>query len=69
MDGLQLQSRLAKAGCRVPIIFITAYRDEKVRARALQAGAVDFLEKPFSDVALLKGIRSALNLSNGDGGR
>lgn len=60
MNGLQLQSHLAKAGCRIPIIFITAYPDERVRERALQAGAVDFLQKPFSDDVLLNGIRRAL---------
>jgi FixJ family two-component response regulator len=60
MNGLQLQSHLAQAGCRIPIIFITAYPDERARARALQAGAVDVLQKPFSDDVLLNGIRRAL---------
>jgi FixJ family two-component response regulator len=67
MNGLQLQSHLAQAGCRIPIIFITAHRDERARARALQAGAVDLLEKPFRDDALLDGIRRALRLGNTDG--
>ena len=67
MNGLQLQSRLAESGCGVPIIFITACQDEKVRARALTAGAVDFLKKPLSEDALLKGIRAALKLCDGDG--
>lgn len=62
MNGLQLQSHLAQVGCRIPIIFITAYQDERVRARALQAGAVDFLQKPFSDDVLLNGIRRALKM-------
>jgi FixJ family two-component response regulator len=66
MSGLQLQSRLVAAGYRIPIIFITAYPDERTRAQALEAGAVDFLTKPFGEEALLSGIRSALKLSDGD---
>ena len=62
MNGLELQSHLAQAGCRIPIIFITAYSDQRVRARALQAGAVDFLQKPFSDDVLFNGIRRALKM-------
>jgi FixJ family two-component response regulator len=60
MNGLQLQSQLAAAGCRIPIIFITAYDDKESRRRALQAGAVAFLQKPFGDEQLLEIIRSAL---------
>lgn len=60
MDGLELQSRLAAAGCNVPVVFITAYDDEESRGRAMQAGAVAFLGKPFSDEQLLESIRSAL---------
>ena len=67
MNGLQLQAYLVQAGCLMPIIFITAYSDEKVRAQALQAGAVCFIEKPFSDAALLNGIRRALSLDAPDG--
>ncbi|PYX23876.1 MAG: two-component system response regulator [Acidobacteria bacterium] len=63
MSGLQLQSHLAERGYRIPIIFITASPNEGTRARALDAGAVDFLPKPFTEQALLKGIRSALGLS------
>ena len=60
MNGLQLQSQLAAAGCRIPIIFITAYDDQESRRRAMQAGAVAFLAKPFTDGQLLQWIRSAL---------
>jgi FixJ family two-component response regulator len=60
MNGLQLQSQLAAAGCRIPIIFITAYDDKESRRRAMQAGAVAFLGKPFADEQLLQTIRSAL---------
>src|SRR5262249_21642165 len=60
MNGLPLQGRLAADGYRIPIIFITAYGNEDWRRRAMQAGAVAFLEKPFSDELLLQSIRSAL---------
>ena len=60
MNGLQLQSHLAAAGSRIPIIFITAYDDKESRQRAMQAGAVAFLAKPFTDEQLFQTIRSAL---------
>jgi len=63
MDGLQLQSHLAAAGCGIPIIFITAYESKDSRQRAMQSGAAAFLGKPFSDEHLLQIIRSALRLS------
>jgi FixJ family two-component response regulator len=47
MGGIELQDHLSKLGFKMPIIFITAYPDESVRQRALQAGAVGFLLKPF----------------------
>ncbi len=68
MNGLQLQSQLAAAGCRIPIIFITSYDDKESRQRAMQAGAVAFLGKPFTDEELLQWIRSALRQKeNGTG--
>ena len=60
MSGLELQRRLAKQNCRVPIIFMTAYHNEAERARAIEAGAVDFLEKPFGEQALFHAIQVAL---------
>jgi FixJ family two-component response regulator len=60
MNGLQLQSELAASGCSIPIIFITAYDDKESRGRAMQAGAIAFLGKPFSDAQLLQTVRSAL---------
>ena len=65
MHGLQLQSRLAAADCRIPIIFITAYEDKESHRRAMQAGAVAFLAKPFIDEQLLQLIRSALRQEKG----
>jgi FixJ family two-component response regulator len=68
LNGLQLQAHLAAEGCGIPIIFITAYDDSESRRRAMQAGAVAFLGKPFSDEQLLQTIRSAL-LHDNDGTR
>lgn len=60
MSGLELQARLNEGHYRVPIIFITAQGDEKMRMHALRAGAVEFLTKPFDDELLLGSVRAAL---------
>jgi FixJ family two-component response regulator len=60
MSGLELQAKLNSENCRIPTIFITAHGDEKMRMRALRAGAVEFLAKPFDDQALLDSVRAAL---------
>jgi FixJ family two-component response regulator len=60
MSGLDLQSLLIAQGKRVPMIFISAFPTESSRARALQAGAVDFLSKPFDGQTLIKRLREAL---------
>ena len=65
MNGFELQSELAAAGYGIPIIFVTAYDDKESRGRAMQAGAVAFLGKPFSDEQLLQTVRSALGHDNG----
>lgn len=65
-DGLQLQSQLAAAGRNTPIIFITAYENKESRLRAMQAGAVAFLGKPFGDEQLLQTIQFALNSGKGE---
>jgi FixJ family two-component response regulator len=65
MDGLELQSQLAAMGRSIPIIFITAYDSNESRRRAMRAGAVAFLSKPFNDEQLLQSVRSALSLNNG----
>ena len=65
MNGLQLQSELAAAGYGIPIIFVTAYDDKDSRGRAMQAGAVAFIGKPFSDEQLLQTVRSALGHESG----
>lgn len=61
MSGLDLQSRLNRDNLRIPIIFITAQGDEKMRMQALRAGAVEFLAKPFDDDVLLDSVRAALS--------
>ena len=61
MSGLQLQSRLKEEECNVPIIFITAHGDARMRIQAMRRGAVEFLAKPFDHQLLLKRVRSALN--------
>src|SRR5262249_33802272 len=63
MTGLDLQEALGRRGQAIPIIFITAKRDEVVRARALERGAIKFLYKPFSDTALLEALNAALQTS------
>jgi FixJ family two-component response regulator len=60
MSGLELQAELNDEQRRIPTIFITAHGDEKMRMRALRAGAVEFLAKPFDDEALLESVRAAL---------
>jgi len=62
MSGFDLQQELKVRGHNIPIVFITAQKDERVRKRALEGGAVEFLPKPFSDTALLKALNTALGL-------
>jgi FixJ family two-component response regulator len=60
MDGLELQRHLTTSHSEIPIIFITSYEDDEVRARALNAGAVHYFLKPFNDQDLLDAIDAAL---------
>ena len=60
MNGLELQRQLGAAHGSLPIIFVTAYADEEVRARALAAGAVAVLSKPCREADLLQAIEAAL---------
>ena len=60
MSGLQFHRELLASGGRVPVIFITAFPDERMRKQALKAGAVCYLGKPFDGESLLSCIRSAL---------
>ena len=60
MTGLELQQELKIRRQKIPIVFITAQRDENVRARVLEQGAVECLLKPFSDTALRDAVTAAL---------
>ena len=60
LNGIELQERLTANGHRIPIIFITAFPDERVRDRAMQGGAVSFMSKPFSDANLIVCLDRAL---------
>ena len=60
MSGLELQGRLAHFDVQMPIIFITGHGDVPMAVHAIQNGAVDFLEKPFSDQVLLDRVHDAL---------
>jgi FixJ family two-component response regulator len=62
MSGLQLQTRLKEEECNIPIIFITAHGDARMRIRAMREGAVEFLAKPFDHHLLLRRIRAALDM-------
>ncbi len=63
MDGLELQAHLNATGCDLPVIFITGHGGIPESVRATKAGALDFLEKPFSLPILLERIETALEIS------
>jgi FixJ family two-component response regulator len=60
MSGIELQTLLRKQGRSVPFIFITAFPEEAVRARALGDGAIGFLAKPFDSATLIRCVETAL---------
>lgn len=60
MDGLEFQEKLAASGIRVPVIVMTGHADVPLAVRAMKAGAVDFIEKPFGDEVILASIAAAL---------
>jgi FixJ family two-component response regulator len=66
MSGLDFQRRLAGSGMQIPIIFVTAHGDVPMSVRALKAGAVEFLTKPFRDQDLLDAIQQALQRDRAD---
>jgi FixJ family two-component response regulator len=69
MNGLEVQRRLALEGIALPLVFITAHEEDGIAERAIAAGAVGFLQKPFTDQSLIKLIRRALHLGEGRGDR
>lgn len=60
MSGLQLQEELVKRGLRLPLVFVTAHGDVPLAVEAMRKGASNFLEKPFSDQALIEAVEVAL---------
>jgi FixJ family two-component response regulator len=60
MSGLTSQNELAKAGIALPVIFVTGHGDIPMSVRAMKAGAVEFLTKPFHEQALLDAIHTAI---------
>jgi FixJ family two-component response regulator len=64
MSGVDLQDRLIADGRQIPMIFVTAYYEEKVRDRVLDAGAYGFLRKPFNDESLIECLDKALTASS-----
>jgi FixJ family two-component response regulator len=68
MSGLDLLTHLRAQGYAVPFVFITAFPEESVRARALKAGAICLLAKPFAGPALINCVEAALNRHHRDAG-
>jgi two-component system response regulator FixJ len=60
MDGLELQQQLSRLHARLPVIVITGHGDVPLAVQAMKAGAVDFIEKPFSDQVILASIEAAV---------
>ena len=67
LAGFELQDQLAQKDIRVPIIFLSGHGDIPMSVRAIKAGAVNFLTKPFDDEYLLEAIRDAIGLDNENG--
>ena len=63
MTGPDLQRELKLRQWQIPIVFVTAQRDEPMRLRLLNQGAVECLFKPFSDTALLQALKTALTIA------
>src|SRR5271167_2622470 len=60
LSGLEVQQELIKSGAQIPIVFLTGHGDIPMTVRAVKAGAVDFLTKPFDDEDLLTSIRQCM---------
>ena len=63
MNGLALQQELKRRGQEIPVIFITAQKDEAIREEAFKQGAVNVLYKPFSDTALLEALNAVVRVN------
>jgi FixJ family two-component response regulator len=60
MSGLDLQSRQAKVGCKTPLVFLTSHNEVRTSVRAMKAGAIDYLVKPFQDKELLDAVNRGI---------
>ena len=60
ISGFELQAKLKAEQCPIPIIFITAHGDAKMRIQAMRDGAVEFLSKPFNNAVLLETVHAAI---------
>jgi FixJ family two-component response regulator len=69
MSGVELQCSLLSRGHGLPIIFVTAFPDEGIKARVLEAGAVCFLTKPFDGPTLIKYLDTALKRDRAEDGK
>lgn len=68
MSGLDLHNNLSRLGKEIPTVMITAYPSDDIRARALQAGIIAYLPKPFDESDLLNCIQAALDRAKGNRG-
>jgi FixJ family two-component response regulator len=66
MSGLELFEELGRRGCTLPVVFITGHGDVPMAVSALKKGAVDFIEKPFSEADMLRLIEQCLTLERGN---
>ena len=69
MDGLEVQQQLAERGVAMPVVVLTGHGDISIAVRAMKAGAVDFLEKPFEKARLLDAIEAAFERLDNRAGR
>jgi len=60
MSGIEVQEKLAERGCALPVIVMTGHADVPLAVRAMKAGALDFIEKPFEDQTLIDSVKRAL---------
>jgi two-component system response regulator FixJ len=60
MSGIELIGRLRDLSCRIPVVVITAYGDVPLAVKAMKAGAIDFIQKPYRDEEILESVRAAL---------
>ena len=65
LSGVELQGLLIARGSRTPMIFVTAFPEERIRKQVLEAGAIGFLSKPFDEELLIEHLQTALRRNGG----